>query len=229
VWVRINVANAAVQPVVISALCGVLFVLTICRVVVGVGLAPRILYSAPPEGLDTAVYGNTLAQQITSTFDVVLCALALAVLGVAVIVIQLDGLRRRVRAASFHPPEPAAAAQESPLHIDRKENATTQEIGAHPVPDATTQHLLTADKSGSRGTATTEGLNRAPQIFGGADGDETLPARGAPPADESTQQLPTGAPKIARILEESTQRFSTGTTYTGSGRQQLPPASKSAP
>lgn len=208
VWVRINVANAALQPVVISALCGVLFVLTICRVAVGVGLAPRILYLAPPEGLDTAVYGNTLAQQITSTFDVVLCALALAVLGAAVIVIQLGGLRRRVRAAPLHPPKPAAEHQE---------------------PAASTQHRSIAAQGGPAGTETTEQLNRAPRIFAGPDGDETRQVRRAAPDDESTQQLPTGAPKIARILEESTQRFSTGTTYTGSGRQQLPPASGSAP
>ena len=59
--------------------------LGISRVVVGVVLAPR--FQEPPNGGGWAnpVYGNNLAQQITSTFDVALCGLALGILAAAII------------------------------------------------------------------------------------------------------------------------------------------------
>jgi hypothetical protein len=195
VWVRVNVANASLHPVVISALCGVLFVLTICRVVVGVGLAPRILYTAPPEGLDTAVYGNTLAHQITSTFDVVLGGLALAVLAVAILIGQMGGRLSRAQATASGEAKaivaPQAAQQWSePTSRPSASGDTTQKLApgipkiARPVNDAT-------------------------QAIGTSAAEEA-----------ATKQLPAGGPKIARVLEESTQRFGAGTTYTGTGRRE---------
>ena len=62
-------------PSVISAFSGVLFVFTVANLAIGVVLAPRYAEPSPD-----AVYGNNLAQQITSTFDVVICLLSLAVL-----------------------------------------------------------------------------------------------------------------------------------------------------
>lgn len=110
IWIRFNSKGAALHPAVLSAAAGVLLVLTVCRVVVGIGLAPRIMYAAAPEDLHNAVYGNMFAQQITSTFDVVLCWLAVGVAVIAVMVLQRDVLRRRqVR----EPVEPESVAEPS--------------------------------------------------------------------------------------------------------------------
>lgn len=53
--------------------------------VVGVGLAPRLADAQRDAAWANPVYGNGLAQQITSTFDVVLCGLALCGLVVAIV------------------------------------------------------------------------------------------------------------------------------------------------
>jgi hypothetical protein len=91
VWLRVNLVNLSLSARLVSSVCGLLVALTVARIVVGIELAPR--FSAPkrPAGMNSAVYGNNLAQQITSTFDVVLCGLALGVLAVAI----LAGRRRR--------------------------------------------------------------------------------------------------------------------------------------
>ena len=96
IWLRANLATAA-RPA--STLCGALAALAVCRVVLGVVLAPRFDASTVPAN---PVYGNALAQQITSTFDVALCGVALGVLAASVITGRhkpagspLDGRRRR--------------------------------------------------------------------------------------------------------------------------------------
>ncbi|PQE00369.1 hypothetical protein CYL16_12160 [Mycobacterium sp. EPG1] len=179
VWVRFNMTNEALHPVVVSALCGVLFVLAVCRVAVGVGLAPRILYMGT-EDLETAVYGNSLAQQITSTFDVVMCWLALAVALVALLVLQ------RERRSTVTPPGNAAQVTSAPTQqLSELSAPPTQQLWGRPT--APTQRIPSA----------------APRIARTADGTQ-----------------PSGQPKIARVLEESTQRFAAGTTYTGRGRPQ---------
>jgi len=91
VWLRVNLINLSLSARLVSSVCGLLVALTVARIVVGIELAPR--FSAPkrPAGMNSAVYGNNLAQQITSTFDVVLCGLAVGVLAVAI----LAGQRRR--------------------------------------------------------------------------------------------------------------------------------------
>ena len=176
VWVRFNMTNEALPPLVVSALCGVLFMLSVCRVAVGVGLAPRIMYMGT-EDIETAVYGNSLAQQITSTFDVVMCWLALTIAVVALFVLQLE------RASTVKPSGNATSVPSAP----------TQQLSAPPTerlwgpPVAATQQITSA-----------------------------LPRIARTAADASTS----GQPKIARVLEESTQRFAAGTTYTGPGRPQ---------
>ncbi len=84
IWLRINLGNDTVSARLISSLCGLVATLTISRVVVGVALAPRFEES-PNAPAPNPVYGNNLAQQITSTFDVALCALALCILAAAII------------------------------------------------------------------------------------------------------------------------------------------------
>ncbi|BCQ10651.1 hypothetical protein JMUB5695_04110 [Mycobacterium heckeshornense] len=82
IWLHINLLNRALPAVVITSACAVLLVLTIARIMVGIAFAPRY---AGPSPASNAVYGNNLAQQITSTFDVVLCGLAVCILAIAVV------------------------------------------------------------------------------------------------------------------------------------------------
>ncbi|MEO6794547.1 MAG: hypothetical protein ABI253_05350 [Mycobacterium sp.] len=85
VWLRINLGNRSLPVAAVWSVAAVLFGLTIARLVVGVGLAPRLANSQQAEALTNPVYGNGLAQQITSTFDVVLCGLAWCGLVVAIV------------------------------------------------------------------------------------------------------------------------------------------------
>ena len=79
--------------------------------------------------MNSAVYGNNLAQQITSTFDVVLCGLALGVLAVAI----LAGRRRR---RIVQPPPQARgdgrppARPTRPPRIHRPAEDSTQQLPA---------------------------------------------------------------------------------------------------
>lgn len=196
-WIRMKFNGSRLHPAVLSAGAAVLFVLTICRVVVGVGLAPRILYSQEPEGLRDAVYGNMLVQQITSTFDVVLCWLALAVVGVAVAVLQRGQLGRPVRVTEHE--AAVAPAPEPPVSVGA---APTTAISTSAIPTAAAQV-----------PATPMPTNAAPRIARSPDG--------------ATQKIGAGEdrkPKIARVLEESTQRFAAGTTYTGTAGPSRPPS-----
>jgi len=104
-WFRSNVGTASQHPAVLSRLSGVLFVLLACRLIVGIGLSRSIMYAAPPDGFDHSVYGNALEHQLTSTFDVVLCVLSLAVVAIAVFVLR--GVQRRSD-------EPGAGAAPAP-------------------------------------------------------------------------------------------------------------------
>ncbi len=100
VWLRFNLVNLSVSARLVSSVCGLLLTLTVARIVVGIALAPRFLAPKRPAGMNSAVYGNNLAQQITSTFDVVLCGLALGVLAVAIVA------GRRARRTMQAPPRP---------------------------------------------------------------------------------------------------------------------------
>jgi hypothetical protein len=129
VWLRVNLVNLSLSARLVSSVCGLLVTLTVARIVVGIELAPR--FSAPkrPPGMNSAVYGNNLAQQITSTFDVVLCGLALGVLAVAI----LAGRRRR---RIVQPPPQARgdgrppARPTRPPRIHRPAEDSTQQLPA---------------------------------------------------------------------------------------------------
>jgi hypothetical protein len=111
-WVLRQLGRAAVAQTVVAAFSGVLFVFTIANLAIGLALAPRYA-EAPP----TAIYGNNLAQQITSTFDVVVCALSLAVVVAMLLTGPLAGYwtrRRETRAASAPPPVPVAPEAVAP-------------------------------------------------------------------------------------------------------------------
>jgi hypothetical protein len=119
VWLRVNLANLSLSVRLLSSVCGLLVALTVARIVVGIVLAPRFSVPKRPAGTNSAVYGNNLAQQITSTFDVVLCGIALGVLAAALLV----GRRRR---RMLQPPPqaqalpPARPTQRPRIHRPRR-------------------------------------------------------------------------------------------------------------
>jgi hypothetical protein len=108
-WLQRQLARGELVLTVIAAFSGLLFVFTVANLAIGVALAPRYAELSPD-----AVYGNNLAQQITSTFDVVVCALSLAVLVTMLFTGPLAGYlvrRRDARiAAPASPPSPSASA-----------------------------------------------------------------------------------------------------------------------
>ncbi|WP_041311268.1 DUF7937 domain-containing protein [Mycobacterium sp. JS623] len=104
-WLLRQLGKSEVSATVVAAFSGVLFVFTVANLAIGLALAPR--YAAPPPD---AIYGNNLAQQITSTFDVLICALSLAVLVAMLFTGPLAGLlgRRGETKGTAEPPEPPA-------------------------------------------------------------------------------------------------------------------------
>lgn len=110
-WVHRQLGKGVISTTVTAAFSAVLFVFTVADVAIGVALAPRYA-QAPP----AAIYGNNLAQQITSTFDVAVCVLSLIVLAVMLFTGPLAGymVRRDARAAKpAKPAAPQAAADTS--------------------------------------------------------------------------------------------------------------------
>ncbi|MFY9921653.1 MAG: hypothetical protein WAL26_25160 [Mycobacterium sp.] len=105
-WLQRQLVKGEILPPVIAAFSGLLFVFTVANLAIGVALAPR--YAEPsPNG----VYGNNLAQQITSTFDVTICLLSLAVLIAMLFTGPLAGyLVRRRETRSAKPAHSASAA-----------------------------------------------------------------------------------------------------------------------
>lgn len=114
VWLRRNLAKGGLSSTVIAAFSGVLAVFTIAQLVLGVALAPR--YDEPSP---TGVYGNNLAQQITSTFDVVICGLSVAILVAVLLTGPLAGWVVKRRAARPVAKAPAAKAPvaEAPVPV----------------------------------------------------------------------------------------------------------------
>jgi hypothetical protein len=138
-WLQRQLGKGAATPSVIAAFSGVLFVFTVANLAIGVALAPRYAEASPD-----AIYGNNLAQQITSTFDVVICALSFAVLVAMLFTGPLAGLlvrRRDARVAAPSepprptPPEPTMSAPPTivrhpqsssmPKFVRLKEDSTT--------------------------------------------------------------------------------------------------------
>lgn len=94
-WLHRQLGKGVTSVTVTAAFSAVLFVFTVADLAIGVALAPR--YAAPAPA---AIYGNNLAQQITSTFDVVVGVLSLVVLAVMLFTGPLAGylVRRDTRA-----------------------------------------------------------------------------------------------------------------------------------
>ena len=132
IWLRINLTNAAIRARLTSSLAGLLVTLSVARVVVGVVLPPR--FQQPPNGggWTNPVYGNDLAQQITSTFDVVLSGLALGILAFAIITGHLT--RRRLRREKRRAARARKTQRRAPRAAALPSAATTTRIatGASP-------------------------------------------------------------------------------------------------
>ncbi|GJO06308.1 hypothetical protein NJB18091_47160 [Mycobacterium marinum] len=164
-WLRINLVNQALPARLISSLCGFLLTLTVSRVIVGVVLAPR--FAASPDARPNPVYGNNLAQQITSTFDVTLCGLALGI----VVAVIISGRR-------------SATQTKQPGRPRRRQRRTGQPgpaRGGAAVPSEaeTTQFRSPAalDAHDDAPTTVLSGPGRAPRIFRSGESTGPLPPK----------------------------------------------------
>lgn len=136
-WLYFNLTNEALRPRLVSLLCGLLFSLTICRVILGVMLAPR--FQDNPGGSANPVYGNNLAQQITSTFDVVLCGMALCIVAAVIVAGRIRRPRRAQGPRHPRRPRPGRPAPaDGQIHSGAAlpSEAQTTKFGA-PVPSMT--------------------------------------------------------------------------------------------
>ncbi len=174
IWLRVNLANDAVSARLVSSLCGLVATLSISRVVLGVALAPRF-QETPNATAQNPVYGNDLAQQITSVFDVTLCGLALCILTAAI----LTGRRRHqgqqrpfTRAAPTRPSAPPTTRARVPRPAPPSAAATTRIPTGAPIAD--TEHPTTVMPK----------VGPGPRIF---RGDDT-----------ATGQIPVPKPRIFR-------------------------------
>ena len=219
-WLRINLVNRSLPVAVISSLCGVLLVLSVSRIVVGIALSPRI--AGTPAEAGNPVYGNNLAQQITSTFDVVLSGLALCILAVAIITARFvqrrphtgdkddngirpasptpagsDGETTRLRArGGAESPAPPRQQPTPPPRIHRPTEQPTRRITVDSGHEDATQQLSTP----------------APRIF---RSDDSGQRNVAPPPQRPGQQSPTSAPKIHRIQRDPREHPGGGPTREG--------------
>ncbi|MED5815228.1 hypothetical protein VST63_22950 [Mycolicibacterium sp. 050232] len=110
-WLHRQLDRGVTSTTVAAAFSAVLFVFTVANVAIGVALAPR--YAGPPPA---AIYGNNLAQQITSTFDVTVSVLSLLVLAVMVFTGPFAGylVRRETRSAKPAPEPPTEVVPSKP-------------------------------------------------------------------------------------------------------------------
>lgn len=173
IWLRRRLATLSARMV--TSLCGLVATLSVARVIVGLELAPRFEDSPNSPALHP-VYGNNLAQQITSTFDVTLCGLALGILVAAIVAGHLSGRRLARRAARRRAAAANAAVPTTRVPVGQ---------GAGPSAAATTR--IPAGVPGvDNEPPTTEipPMGNAPRIFRGDD--------------SGTRQMPAQKPQIYR-------------------------------
>ncbi|MDT5343983.1 MAG: hypothetical protein QOE52_3167 [Mycobacterium sp.] len=207
IWLRINLVNRSLPVAVISSLCGVLLVLTVSRIVLGIALSPRI--AGTPAGAGNPVYGNNLAQQITSTFDVVLSGLALCILAVAIVTARFVQRRphtgdkgdNRIRSES---PTPAGWDGETTRLRARGGAESPAPPRQQPTPPPrihrpTEQPTRRINVGSGREDAIQQLSARAPRIF---RSDDSGQGNLAPPPQRPGQQSPTSAPKIHRAQRD---------------------------
>jgi hypothetical protein len=186
-WLFINSGAKSAPKRVFTVVYGALFAMTVARLIVGVQLVPRV---RPLNTTDVnEVYGNTLSQQITSTFDVALCIVALVLLAVAYL--QVNDIRRNARTAAAR-----ADVKPSPARPD-----------APPEFESVTQVLAAAAAAANE--------SYAPGVPGAGGHDEQPVAPATVKIAPVTRTEPS-TERIANVLAQSTERFAAGTTYGGS-------------
>lgn len=176
-WLRVDLANDAVSARLVSSLCGLVATLSVSRVVLGVALAPR--FQEPPDATaQNPVYGNDLAQQITSVFDVTLCGLSLCILTASIVAGRRRGQNRHVRRAA-----PAGA---------RRQSATpTTRVPVRPAPPsaAPTTRIPTGAPGADAEHPTVVIPQAGPRIFRGDD--------------SATGRIPVSKPRIFRAPHDT--------------------------
>lgn len=204
-FIRFGLRDSRVSSMLTLGLTGILLALTISRVIVGIVLVPRIPFVSATNA-DNPVFGNTLSQQITSTFDVVLCWLALAV----VVVTLLNSRKSAPRSPGDIDAPPAitkaedAATAVIATGASGSLVASTPGDATRPVATAGATHVLQAPTQQLATTA-------LPRIYRQEqETDSTQQLGNAAPNTDSTQKI-----RAAQLLAESTQRFGAGTTYSG--------------
>lgn len=130
-WLHRQLEQGLTSTTVAAAFSAVLFVFTVANVAIGVALAPR--YSGPAPA---AIYGNNLAQQITSTFDVTVAVLSLLVLAVMVFTGPFAGylVRRETRSAKPAPEPPTEVVPAKPVVEDSAPPTIVRQPRAASVP-----------------------------------------------------------------------------------------------
>lgn len=199
-WLYVNATSKAASPRLLTALGGVLFVVMVCRIVLGIALVPRVQPLNPTDITD--VYGNTLAQQITSTFDV-----ALAVLSLLILILAFTATT-----SSFGSPRPPQE-HERRVVPGRESLGAPDEIWSAPttaIPVATSAppRIASPGRSAPRIAPTPQA---APRIATSeAVSGSAATARIARPGGPDPHH-------VSEVLAESTQRFAAGKTYGGKG------------
>jgi len=214
-WLRANLVSRFFPVAVISSLCGVLLVLSVSRIVLGIALSPRI--AGTPAGAGNPVYGNNLAQQITSTFDAVLSGLALCILVVAIITARFVQRRPPAKGKGDNQNRPAGVDAETKRLRTHGAAESTAPLRQQPTPPPrihrpTEQPTRRIDVGSGREDATQQLSTRAPRIFR-SDDPRQRPI--APPPQRPGQQPPTSAPKIHRAQPDPRKRPGGGPTRGG--------------
>ncbi|OBK25063.1 hypothetical protein A5635_16200 [Mycobacterium asiaticum] len=156
-WAWARLGRGAFSPWT-TFLSGLVFTLTASRVILGVILAPRFVQGAAPN----PVYGNNLVQQMTSTFDVTLVALALWIFPAVIIAGVIRKPRRRPRRRQ---PAPRAAAGQQRPQVP----VPTRAGGPPPPSEARTTQFSVAHTEHDAPTTVLSGPGRAPRIFRSAE------------------------------------------------------------
>ena len=198
IWLRANLVSRFFPVAVISSLCGVLLVLSVSRIVLGIALSPRI--AGAPAGAGNPVYGNNLAQQITSTFDAVLSGLALCILVVAIITARFVQRRPPAKGKGDNQNRPDSMDAETTRLRTPGAAESTAPLRQQPPPPPrihrpTEQPTRRIDIGAGREDATQQLSTRAPRIF---RSDDARQRPIAPPPQRPGPQSPTSAPRIHR-------------------------------
>ena len=210
IWLSLHLVNRRLPVAVISSLCGVLLVLSASRIVLGIALSPRI--AGTPAGVGNPVYGNNLAQQITSTFDVVLSGLALCIFAVAIITARFVqrgphlGGKEDNRARPTTPSPADLDAQTARLRSDGAAESPAPRI--HRPTEPPTRRIRV---SPGREDATQKLSTRAPRIF---RSDDPRQGNAAPPPQ---RPRPTTTDQRAEDSSASAKPQTTSWRWTDAG------------